>query len=435
MTAIIKNSESLGETRKRRDILEMVEAGYSAIDTRTALIKAVNLSGDTLTVVGNTYNLKKDQKIWVIGAGKCSVGAGSALEEILGDRIAGGTIIDVADTNHRLPLKKIKSFLGSHPKPSEKNVKATAQLVDTLHSLKEDDIVIVLVSGGGSTLLCLPEEPVTVATEVAVFEELTDAGATIQEMNTVRKHLSKARGGKLAEVAYPARVVSLIFSDVPGNDISFISSGPTVKDETTTDDARAIIEKYNVRALSGVALLPTPKDEKFFVKVNNELLVTNVLALQAMAETAKEKGYKPRIVTDRFSGEARDVAQDVLNELSKAEPGTVLLYGGESTVTLNENAGKGGRSQELALSALAHIHDDEVIIPFSSDGHDDTDFAGALCDNITRVHAEEHALDIGEYLASHSSYDFFTATADALITGYTGSNVSDLIIALKARIT
>ncbi|HFC11190.1 MAG TPA: DUF4147 domain-containing protein [Candidatus Kaiserbacteria bacterium] len=433
MTRMIKNTDALSQTQARKDALRIAEVAYKSIDTRSAISSAVSIKDDVLTVADKTYTLSSGKNVWVVGAGKSSITAAYALEEVLGDRIAGGVIIDVEDTGNYLPLKKIQTFIGTHPVPSEQNVESAKHLRDTLSSLGEDDLVIVLVSGGGSTLLCLPKSPVTVETEIAVFEELTDAGASIEEMNTVRKHLSLVRGGNIAETAYPARVIGIVFSDVPGNDIEFISSGPTVRDNTTVDDALAVIKKYNVRALDGLQLMETPKDDKYFARVRNELLVTNTRALQAMAREATSLGYIPKIVTDRFSGEAREVASQVLDELDNAEKGTVLLYGGESTVTLTPKAGKGGRSQEMALSALARIRDDELLMPFSSDGHDNTENAGALCDNITKAHASEHELMISEYLDAHRSYDFFTKLGDALITGYTGANVSDLIIALKNR--
>ncbi len=435
MAFVIQNSDALAVSQLRKDALEIVQAGYEAIDTRSVLTEDVKLEGDTLTIANHTYALAPEQKVWVAGAGKCAIAGAAALEEILGERIAGGVIIDVADEVNCLPFKKIQCFLGTHPKPSAVNVDASKHLVGTLEGLGENDIVIILVSGGGSTLLCLPEEPVTYETEVQIFNELTDAAATIQEMDTLRKHLSLARGGGLAKAAYPARVIGLIFSDVPGNDVSFISSGPTVQDETTIKDAQSVIEKYNVSALAGMPLLETSKDAKYFARVHNELLVTNIRALDAMARALRARGYTPRIVTDRFSGEARRVADDVIAALADAEPATALLYGGESTVTLGEHAGKGGRNQELALAALAHIKPNEIIVAFSSDGHDNTDYAGALCDNITKEHAAARALSVEEYLRSHRSYDFFTVTGDALLTGYTGANVSDLIIGITARLT
>ncbi len=342
-------------------------------------------------------------------------------------------VVDVSDATHRLPLKKIEGLIGTHPEPSQKNRDAAKRIVDVLSALTEDDIVIEIVSGGGSTLLCLQNDAMTCFNEAEAFRELTDGGATITQMNTVRKHISTARGGWLAKVAYPAKLIGLIFSDVPGNDLSVISSGPTVKDITTIADAEKIINKYNVHAFPKEALIETLKEDMYFDSVRNILLMTNQRPLTSMKHVAQTLGYTAHIMTDRYSGEASDVIKDVQAELEKAPHGTVFLYGGESTVTLGEHAGKGGRNLEMALAGLPHIGENEIIVPFSTDGHDNTDFAGGICDTITREHAIQHRLPIETYLREHRSYDFFTETGDALITGNTGANVSDIIVSIIAR--
>ena len=433
MKSIIKNIDLLSTTSLRKDALTLASVGYDVINTRAVIHEAVTINENTLTVSGKTYPLSSQQKIWVVGAGKCAIEGAAALEDILEDRLAGGVVIDVSDSTHCLPLRKIECFIGTHPYPSEKNEQATRRIVGVLSSLTKDDIVIEIVSGGGSTLLCLPNDAMTCDDEAEAFKELTDAGATITDLDTIRKHISMARGGWLAYAAYPARLVGLIFSDVPGNDISVISSGPTVKDTTTTVDAERIIDTYKLHAFSKEALIETPKEDYYFAYVQNTLLVTNERALARMKYEAEMLGYTARIVTDKYSGEARDMAKEVQDELTKALPGSVLLYGGESTVTLGEHSGKGGRNLEMALAGLSHIGENEIIIPFSTDGHDNTDYAGAVCDILTKEHAKRNRLLTKTYLQEHRSYDFFTNTKDALITGYTGSNVSDIILALKAR--
>ncbi len=434
MTSIIKNLDELSVTPLRTDALAIVSAGYDAINTRTALHEAVTIAGDTLIVSGNAYPLSSSQKIWVVGAGKCAIEGASALEDILGDRLAGGVVVDVSDATHRLPLAKITGLIGTHPEPSQKNRGAAKHIVDVLSALTKDDIVIEIVSGGGSTLLCLPNDAMTCANEAEAFRELTDGGATITEMNTVRKHISTARGGWLAKMAYPAKLIGLIFSDVPGNDLSVISSGPTVKDITTITDAEKIINTYHLHAFSKEALIETPKEDIYFENVRNILLMTNQRPLTSMKHIAETLGYTAHIITDRYSGEASDVIKDVQTELSKAPRGSVFLYGGESTVTLGEHAGKGGRNLEMALAGLSQIGENEIIVPFSTDGHDNTDFAGAICDTITKEHATQNRLPTETYLLEHRSYDFFTETGDALVTGNTGANVSDIIISITARI-
>ena len=273
----------------------------------------------------------------------------------------------------------------------------------------------------------------TPADESALFKELTAHGATIQDINTVRKHISSARGGGLARAAYPAEILSLIVSDVPGNDIAFISSGPTVQDSSTITDAKEVLARYNI-TISNITFIETPKEEKYFERVTNLLFLTSKDALDAMKDEAAKRGYETEIVDDHFSGEAREVGRAVVEKLHDASQKTALLYAGESTVTLREvrpPSQAGGRNQEIALASLETILDDEIILPFASDGHDNTDYAGAIGDSISRAHASEHNLSIAEYIVAHRSYEFFSITGDALSTGYTGSNISDLIIALK----
>lgn len=253
----------------------------------------------------------------------------------------------------------------------------------------------------------------------------------------MRKHLSQARGGALAKAAYPAEVISLIVSDVPGNDVRSIASGPTVLDSSTIADAKAVLEKYNIAASKNIEFIETPKEQKYFERVANVLFLTSHSALDAMREDAEKRGYAVEIVNDHFSGEAREIGRAVVEKLRAMGADTVLLSAGESTVTLSQNAGTGlpaqagGRNQEMALAALADIRDGELLLPFASDGHDNTDHAGAIADTTTRAHATAQQLSIEEYLAEHRSFDFFTTVGDALVTGYTDSNVSDLIIALK----
>jgi glycerate-2-kinase len=340
---------------------------------------------------------------------------------------------------HEGTLQKITAYQGTHPLPSEQNVEATKKIIELLSGRDEKDLVIFVISGGGSTLLCQPRNH-TCAEEAAIFKCLSAAGATIQELNTVRKHISLARGGFLAQYAYPARVISLIFSDVPGNNPEFIASGPTVRDTTSVAEAEKIMEKYGVREKcarlpGGQGLLPdilieTPKNEEYFRKVENILLVSNDVALGAMAEEAKKQGFSPQIVTDVMVGESRNVAGQILESLERSGPKTVLLYGGETTVTIKGD-GRGGRNLELALAALKGIGEGELIMTLASDGRDNGEYAGAICDTITYEAAEKAGLDPEKFLADNDSYGFFGKAGNYILTGDTGSNVSDLVIAIK----
>lgn len=425
----IKNFNELATSDLRKSALEILEAGLAAIDTETVIKKSVTFDGADLTISGKIFSLRDFERILVVGAGKCSYRAAAALEEILGDKITDGIIID-AQVGPR--LKKIKTFEGDHPLPTQRNVDATAEIIKLLQGRTKKDLVLVIVSGGGSTMLCHPDKT-TCEQESILFKCLTSAGATIQEINTVRKHRSRARGGFLARYAYPAQIVSLIFMDIPGEDMEFVASGPTIKDTTTIEDALEIIKKYGIGEECGIAkeqMIETPKEDKYFERVENIVLVSNKMALEAMADKARVLGLKPEICTDRLTGEADTAAKNIAEKLDKSSPGAALLFGGETTVTI-KGKGRGGRNQEIALAALSFIGADELIAPMASDGRDNTDFAGAICDIITKRRAEERGLKAEEFLSQNDSYNFFSQTGDFIKTGSTGSNVSDLIIALK----
>jgi len=424
----IQNFEALAVNELRRDALGIAEAGYEAIHTEKVIRSKVHIIDGELRIGNKAYPIAR-RRIYFVGVGKCSFAAAGAIEKIFGDKLTGGIAFDVS-AHDKDDITNIETYIGTHPLPSEVNERATERIMEFLSGRTENDLVIMFVSGGGSTLLCIPPATMTCSDEGELFKELTARGAPIQDMNTVRKHISYARGGALAEASYPAEVVSLIVSDVPDNDIAYIASGPTVLDSSTIADAQAVLAKYGMESMN-IAFIETPKDENYFKRVTNLLFITNQDALVAMKDEAVRRGYSATIVSDHIAGEARDLGRSIVEKLHASTANTALLYAGESTVALSGNTGMGGRNQEMALSALAHIHSDELVLPFASDGRDNTDHAGAIADELTRTHAREKNISAEEYLDAHRSYDFFTTAGDALLTGYTGSNVSDLIIALK----
>jgi len=428
---VIHNFEELATNDLRRDALAIAEAGYTAIRVDKIIQNKVLVVDGELRIDEKPYSIA-GRRIYFVGVGKCAVIAASAIEKLLGDTLTGGIALDVS-TNEQtnVTLHTIETHVGTHPLPSEANERATKRIIEFLSGRREDDLVILFISGGGSTLLCLPQAPMTYSDESELDKKLTSRGAPIQDMNIVRKHISRARGGALAVAAYPAEVVSLIASDVPHNDIASVASGPTVLDTSTVADARAILEKYGVTSPTHLELIETEKEEKYFTRVTNVLLLTNKDALVAMRDETIRRGYDAEIVNDCLTGEARDVGRALAEKLHTVPSKTALLYAGESTVTLGANAGSGGRNQEMTLAALGDIRADELILSFASDGHDNTEHAGAIADDATRAHANNKNLSVKEYLDTHRSYDFFSTTNDALVTGYTGSNVSDLVIALK----
>jgi len=425
------NYSSLASTPAREAVLKILDAGLESIDTHEVVPRAFEIHGDSVSLGGQTISLESG-KIFLVSIGKCGLEAAQEIVEVLGKRIHKGIVIDVQEG--RVDHPGIHVFAGDHPFPSERNVSATRKMMDLLAETQENDTVLAAISGGGSSLLCQPEN-LTCHEEKQIVECLFRAGAPIEDINVVRKHLSLAKGGFLAKYAYPAKVFGLIFSDVPGNDLEFVASGPTVRDTTTVEDAQKVLEKYRVEGecvFAKEGLIETPKEEKYFSKVHNMLLVSNEIALQAMKREAESLGFRAEIRTSAFSGQARHVGSGVAEDLGSVPPNTVLLYGGESTVIL-KGPGKGGRNLEVALSALRFLGDGDIVASLASDGRDNGPYAGGLCDILTKQKAEEQNMDPKEFLNRNDSLNFFESVGDFLDTGDTGSNVSDLIIALRTK--
>ncbi len=420
----IKNFDELATTPIRKDALEILEAGYDAISTEKVINSFVKIKDNILSIKNKKINLDNYKKIYFIGIGKCSADAGKVISQILGDRIFGGVIIDVKGVK----LDRIQSHIGTHPLPSEENILATESIENILKKTTEDDLIITVISGGGSALLCLPND-IKCEMLIKITKELMDKGVDIEELNIVRKHLSLIQGGQFAKTAYPSEIVSLIFSDVPGNNISTIASGPTVMDTTTKETAEKILVKYNILTnykLPDCEILETPKEEKYFEKVDNILLLTNETALSAMAEKARSLGYGASIVNTQIQGEARGTGEIIA---SASKPGMCMLYGGETTVVVRGN-GKGGRSQELVLGALGNLKEDSVVVGAASDGWDNSDVAGAIGDRAFLEEANKKNLNISKFLDDNNSYEFFDIIGGHIKTGRIGSNVSDLYFTL-----
>jgi glycerate 2-kinase len=428
----IRNGDTLATTSARRSALTIADAALEAIDTRAAIRRAVALEGDGLRVAGEEIALAPASRLRLVAIGKCATAAAAALAEALGPRLCDGIVLDVAEAT-RLPLPGMRVYHGTHPMPSAANVEATRAILRFLSGGRPDDVVLCVVSGGGSTLACLPPEGSTAEDERAVLEELFRAGATIREINTVRKHSSLVRGGQLARAARPAQVVGLIFSDVPGGTLDLVASGPTVLDPSTVADAERVLARYGLPAAAGVGRFPlveTPKDPGNSAGARNAVLVSNEVALTAMDAAARREGLRAEVRAATLSGEARDVAARVLGDLHAAAPGTAHLYGGETTVTVR-GTGRGGRNLELALAALGAVRDDELLLTLATDGRDNGPLAGAIADAVTRRDATAAGADPSAFLAENDSYGFFSRVPHALETGATGANVADLIVALK----
>lgn len=417
---IIKDFDKLATTDLRKDILAIAEAGYEAISIPTLIGKTLSYQNGVLEINKTKYDLKKFKRIYIAAVGKGSGMICEELENMLGPQtITAGVAIDL---KHR-KLKKIKVFGGTHPLPSERNIAATKKLILTLQNARAKDLVIAVVCGGGSSLACLPTKHNTCEDLQLVSDHLLKNGATIQELNTVRKHLSDIHGGNLAKIAYPASVLGLIVSDVPGNDIDTVASGPISRDESTLEEAKKVCKKFK---LFGTALNESPKDQKYFKKVTKHMLASGLTAVESMSQKAKELGYSPKIYSNNLSGLAKDIGP----KLAKlVEPGQALLACGETTVIVT-HAGKGGRNQDVALSAIPYLPVGSAIVSAASDGKDNIDIAGGITDYET-FHKAKRSFDPTQEVADNQSYTTLKKLNGVYQIRKISANVSDFIVVLR----
>jgi glycerate-2-kinase len=423
---IIKNFNHIANTPLRTQALQIAEQAYASVDPIGIVEQKIKFNKRTseLEVGGNKFTLKNYKKITCIGFGKAAYKTVAALQQKIGEYLTCGFVIDLVEGQ----LGNITCRVCTHPYPTEVNVNATKELLALLKDGTEDDLVIFVVSGGGSSLLCYPSD-MTCETETRITQTLTKQGADIVELNTVRKHISKVKGGYLAQLSYPATVLSMIISDVPGNNLDIVASGPTVMDKTTVDDASAILKKYNILELCQMpscSLIETPKDQKYFEKVYNILIASPFDLVQAMQVKAEELGWKVVVYDQAFTGDAQVVTRDIL---AKAQTKTCFIGAGETTVKVIGN-GLEGRCQVMALASLDLIKENQVFLPLASDGFDHSDAAGAIVDSQTKRVARINHLIAQDYLANNDSYHFFEQTGDLVFTGKTGTNVSDFFILL-----
>lgn len=420
----IQNFDTVAKTPQRKVVLELVESALASIQAPTVVGKQFQRKGNLLTIADKEFDLSAYDRVFVVGFGKGSGEVCKLVEQTLGDTLTGGYVID----NVEQSFSRLEFTLGTHPLPSQQNINFTQHVLDELQHLSEKDLVIVVICGGGSAMFEAPHT-VSLETLTGVSKALLSSGATISEMNVIRKHLSQVKGGGFAKHLYPANIVSLMFSDVPGNDMSVIASGPTVKDTTTMDDVRSILQKFSIseEVIKPTDFQDTVTDDKYFQNVFNVIMVSNMTALKAMEAKAAELGYKPRIYSDKFQADAKVAGEQLIRE---TQDGEILLVGGETTVKVKGN-GKGGRNQTLVLAALPFVGEKTIICSFDSDGMDMYHFAGAIGDRITNETAQKLGLDEKAYLDDDNSYAFFEKTGDGIYTDKVASNVSDLMIVFK----
>jgi glycerate-2-kinase len=446
---LLKNAGSQLDKKARKLAIEALNAALEAVDPKTIIKSKVTLRGSQLKISNLTFNLKDFKNIYVVGGGKASGVMAEALVELLGDRIKEG-VINVPYSSPAYKTGKVKLQHASHPMPDESGVKGARRMLDMVGKARETDLVFCLISGGGSSLMPQPGKGISLEDKRNVTDALLKCGATITEINTVRKHISALKGGWLAKEAYPATVVNLILSDVVGDPLDFIASGPTVPDTTTFSDAFGILKHYGLwekvpasvrKMLSDgeKGLIPeTPKPgDKVFNKVHNIVVGNNFTAAKAAYDAFRKAKVNALRLTSTLEGQARDVgtvlasmAKEITASGNPVPKPAALILGGETTVTVM-GKGKGGRNQEIALSAALKIGNLEgvTIASASTDGVDGpTDAAGALVDGKTLRRAHDLGLNPREFLANNDSYRFFSKLGDLVFTGPTGTNVCDVAV-------
>jgi glycerate-2-kinase len=434
---ILLNKKDLAATPLRADACAIIESAYEALDIEKTIARKVCLRGTTLSVAGarpTRVDVSRFHRIFIVGVGKDADVATIALADVFKNHLTRAIALAVRGTARGTRVRpRVEILYGTHPEPSHTNVQATEKIVSLLSDVDERDFVLFFVGGGGSSLLCATESERRAG--CAVFPALTKMGATIEEMNIVRKHLSEVKGGKLARLTYPASSLSLIVSDVCGNDLDTIASGPTVYDRTTIADALHVLTRYGVSP-EGLVFVETPKDKKIFSKVKAVLLACNQDAAVAMVAAARQRGYAARIVSLALQGEAKTALIPFVRKIKKGE---ALVCAGETTVHVRGN-GTGGRNQEAALGVLDFMmrHKKEtkgiVAASFASDARDNnTAVAGALVDTVAVDAVKKKKINPKKFLSRNDSYHFFERIGGYIRARRTAFNVSDLMLIMKEK--
>lgn len=438
------------ERHQRLAVLrEFLDAALLAADPKQAVRRAMQRQGHLLVVDGQTLDLRPFRRVLVVGAGKAAAAMAQEVEEILERYLTSGVV--AVKRGYAAPTRKVEVVEGGHPLPDEKSLAAAQQVLALMSDVSDHDLVICLLSGGASALVALPSGQVTLRDKRAITDSLLRSGATVNELNCVRKHLSLLKGGGLARFAQPARVVSLILSDVVGSPLDVIASGPTVPDPSTYQDALRVLGKYGLlEAAPAVArhlrrgadgqIAETPKaGDPAFERTINVVVASNVSAVEAAVQAARQKGFNSMLLSTCIEGEAREVgrvfaaiAKEMVSSGRPLPRPACLVAGGETTVTVR-GQGKGGRNQELLLAAALQIDGWQgvSVASVATDGMDGpTCAAGAYAEGTTLGRGAKAGRDARFDLANNDSYSFFCATGDLIVTGPTNANVNDLIFVL-----
>ena len=428
------------------------EAGIAGVRPDRLIRDSVRLEEGALDIGGQVFDLCRIRRVFVVGAGKASGLMALALEEVLGDRLTGGAV--AVKYGHAAPCRKVEIMEAAHPYPDQAGVDATRKIMRLCGEAGEGDLVLCVWSGGGSALLADAPEGGTLDDVMRLSKALVNSGAAIGEINAVRKHLSRVKGGQLARLAYPAQVVSLILSDVVGDPLDVIASGPTVPDPSTFGDALGVLRKYRLEAGTPPQLLEvlnggvagripeTPKaGDPALARTVNRIIGSNRIALEAAGRYAQSQGVAARIVTDRLEGDTEAAAAEIVRAACEAQackdgPKPVcLLFGGETTLQVT-GGGLGGRNQHLALKAALLLRGREgiAVLAGGTDGTDGpTDMAGAVVDGNTCAEAERIGVDAGESLRAFDAYPFFKKIGGHVHTGPTLTNVMDMAVVIVEK--
>jgi len=437
----------------RQDARTIFRAGLDAVAPEAAVRTHCRRDDRRLQVGSHTYDLARYANIWIIGTGKAAAAMAHALEDMLGERLAGGLV--TVKYGHLAPLHTVRAIEAGHPLPDAHGCQGAREILALAERAGAQDLVFCLISGGGSALLPLPGPDLTLADKQAVSQVLLSCGASIHEMNTIRKHLSAIKGGRLAAAVHPAALCTLVLSDVVGDDLDVIASGPTVPDPTTFEDALAIVARYHIAgqlpetvvrhlksgAAGDVDDSPKPGAE-CFAQTHHLIVGGNRQCLQAAHREALQRGYHSLVLSSLMEGETRDVARvhaaigrEVLASGNPVPPPACLVSGGETTVAL-KGSGRGGRNQEFALAAALDIEGvpDMVVLSGGTDGTDGpTDAAGAIVDHQTAARARARGMDPRKHLEDNDAYPLFDRLGDLLRTGPTNTNVMDLRLVLVSQ--
>ncbi len=436
------SANSPSSSKLRRDALAIFRAALIAADPVEAIKRYVRVDGNRLTAGKRRYDLDRFENVWVVGAGKAGAAMTAAIERLLGKRISGG-VVNVK-YGHLAKVKRVELNECGHPVPDEAGVRGAQRIAGIASAAGEHDLVICVISGGASALMPAPAAPVTLAEKQATTKLLLASGANIHEINAVRKHISALKGGQLARLCAPATVLSLMLSDVIGDDLDVIGSGPTAPDSSTFEQAVGILEKYDilervpdaVRERLQAAPAETPKaGDPVFNRVQNLVVGSNKLAVDAAADKAGKSGYRPLVLSTLIQGETRDIARmhaaialEAAASGNPVRPPACIISGGETTVTIRGD-GFGGRNQEFVLAAAIDLAGAEKIVVLSggTDGTDGpTDAAGAIADGATF----ERGPDAQDFLDRNDSYHYFERLGDLIKTGPTNTNVMDVRLLL-----